>query len=249
MMARASMIAVLLALVGLSVSAAFVFTFEPGIDLAVSALFFDGTRFIAANHAGLQMFRELIWWVSIAICLFALFMAVATTLRRSASVRIAPRVWWFVVLVYVTGPIVMANLILKDHWGRARPRAVEEFGGDRAFSPALEIVEECARNCSFVSGEASGAVATALVLSLLIAPALERARAVFHSVVWSVALFASVLRIAMGGHFLSDVVFAGLFTAILTGLLYLALRLHEELPVEPANVFRDLRDLFRRRGS
>ena len=59
------------------------------------------------------------------------------------------------------GPGLVVNGILKEHWGRARPRDVTQFGGDRRFTPALVIADQCERNCSFSAGHPSAGFALA----------------------------------------------------------------------------------------
>jgi lipid A 4'-phosphatase len=80
----------------------------------------------------------------------------------------------------------------------------------------LRPTDQCLDNCSFVSGEASGAAALAvsvwIVSSRMESPTLRRL------VRWSMiaaAVLAAFLRVAKGRHFLSDIIFAGL---IVTGL-------------------------------
>lgn len=41
----------------------------------------------------------------------------------------------YLALVLAVGPGLVANAILKDHWGRPRPRDVVEFGGRHAYEP------------------------------------------------------------------------------------------------------------------
>jgi lipid A 4'-phosphatase len=50
---------------------------------------------------------------------------------------------------------LLANTLLKDHWGRARPTQIEAFGGLQRFTPAPLPAAECERNCAFVSGHAA----------------------------------------------------------------------------------------------
>lgn len=234
----------------LTIATGLVFTLFPGIDLWASGQFYDGKGFQAARDASLQDIRNAAWWLSIIFCLLAAFMTLATSLRKASTQRIPTRVWGFVFSVYLAAPIAMANLVFKEYWGRARPRSVEAFGGDRQFTSPLEFTDQCLRNCSFVSGEASGIVATALVLSLVVAPAMTRGKTVFLGIVWVLAAWIAGLRIAMGGHFLSDVLFGALFTALIACLLFRVFRLYETpATVTPGNVAKDMRDLFRRRRS
>ena len=68
----------------------------------------------------------------------------------------------------------------------------------------------CPKNCSFVSGEASAGFAV-LAIAVL-APAAWRLPAIALALGFGV--FVGVLRVAAGGHFTSDVVFAGVLTAL-----------------------------------
>ena len=67
------------------------------------------------------------------------------------------RAAWFLVVTLALGPGVITNLVLKDHWHRPRPIDVTEFGGSFRFTPWWDPRGPCADNCSFVSGEPSGA--------------------------------------------------------------------------------------------
>ena len=57
----------------------------------------------------------------------------------------------------VLGAGLVVNGILKDDFGRARPRDIEAFGGSSQFTPAFVVSHECDRNCSFSSGDGAGA--------------------------------------------------------------------------------------------
>jgi lipid A 4'-phosphatase len=147
--------------------------------------------------------------------------AVVGFVAAGATGRVAlwlpQRAWGFILALYILAPGLLVNAGLKSHWGRARPAAVQEFGGTAQFTPALQPADECLRNCSFVSGEASAAAALAIsvaaglyVLRGRMAPVTLRAG------LWAafaVAVLGSLLRLATGRHFLSDVVFAWLLTA------------------------------------
>jgi hypothetical protein len=56
-----------------------------------------------------------------------------------------------------SGAGLMANVLLKDHWGRSRPIDVTQFGGNERFVAWWDPRGNCASNCSFVSGDVSGA--------------------------------------------------------------------------------------------
>lgn len=201
-----------------------VFVVWPGIDMWVAHLFHDGTRFF--NIRAMQVLRDLIWTASIVTALGALALWVIwLPLGRQASVP--RRLWGWIVLVYVVGPGILVNGILKEHWGRARPAHV--FDGKSEFTPPFVISDECARNCSFVSGEAAAGTALAIVLGALVWHRLSgRGRMGAALVLGGMATVAAMMRVITGRHFLSDVIFAAFFTA------FIALALWRLMRVAPA---------------
>lgn len=223
----------------------FLFSALPGVDLFVSATFVRSDGQFMGQTGVLQFLRHSAWHIASVFALFSLAMAVLQGILRP-SARVATRVWTFSVLSFVIGPGVIVNAWLKAHWGRARPRSIEDFGGEATFTPVLAFADQCARNCSFASGEAAGILTFALVVSLSFGGALRdsvRAPALFT--LWCAALFLAFLRVVMGGHFLSDVVFAGLISALVTLSLYLALRMEDYVAgATPANAWRDVRDML-----
>jgi lipid A 4'-phosphatase len=195
-----------------------VFAIWPAIDLRISHAFHDpATGFVIDGHPLTEALRLIVWNLAILLCLAA---ALGTFLGMTGRVVLLPtRAWGFVLTLYILGPGVMVEMLTKPLWGRARPAQATEFGGPLHFSPPNELVDFCARNCSFVSGEVSGATVTALAL-LLIRFHLRR----HLSMAVSIPMLAAALclppavalqRVAAGRHFLSDTVFALLFTLLL----------------------------------
>jgi lipid A 4'-phosphatase len=112
----------------------------------------------------------------------------------------------------------------KDHWGRARPMDVQAFGGSKVYHAPLRPTDQCARNCSFVSGHAAGGFAL-MAIGML---GSRRTRWRW----WRAGMVAGGLvgmaRIVEGRHFLGDIVFAGLLiwlVCLLLRELWLGLRL------------------------
>lgn len=190
------------------VFAALVFVTWPGLDLQVARWFaLGGGRF--AGQAGVfEAVRRILYWVPSG--LFAT-LVVLGGLRRFARTSVpAPSLAGlaFLAISLATGPGLLVNTVLKDHWHRPRPYQTRDFGGGDAFEPFWRADGACQRNCSFVSGEGSAAF-WALAPALLAPPPL-RAAAVAAALLFGVVV--SALRIAAGGHYLSDTVFAGLLT-------------------------------------
>ncbi|WP_284165892.1 phosphatase PAP2 family protein [Frigidibacter sp. SD6-1] len=212
-----------LGLLAALVLAALVFTLWPGLDLWFTGLFHaPGAGFPLARSAMLEAARNAVWDLSIALWLLSLVgLVLAVFGRRLAGV--GARVWGFVFTLYLLGPGLLVNGLLKQHWGRARPADVTEFGGALHFTPALIPSDQCSSNCSFVSGEGSAAVVLGIAL-LTLRPALAGRLPGWALRPWGAAavllpVAALLQRIATGRHFLSDSVFAALFVCLLALVL------------------------------
>lgn len=203
------MLAVLLAALA---AVGLVFGLLPSLDLSASAPFAsEEGGFPLRTVPALTFLREIgmqvPYLVLTAYVLSLLLPIVFPAIRPFADARriIAA------ILVFALGPGLVANVILKEFWDRPRPVQVVEFGGNWTFRPWYDPSGECHRNCSFVSGE--GASATALVAAALALPPPFRTPAVVAASVFAIGV--SGLRLAFGGHFLSDLLFAALFTLLI----------------------------------
>ena len=189
----------------------------PGIDLFFAGLFHEpGAGFPAARDPDLQTVRRGFIWVGYAVFAALLLALAARHLWGRYLFGLTRRSICFIVLFSALGPGVMVNEVFKNHWDRARPRAIVEFGGEKTFTPPLVIADQCERNCSFVSGEAGYGFAYA-GFAFLVAPRFRR------RVFWAGIGFGSVVgagRMMMGAHFLSDVFFAGVFVVALAWVLH-----------------------------
>lgn len=201
-------------------AAALIFAAFPGIDLSVSNLFYlDSKTFLFARGTTGGMLRDLLRLLFALACVAAAagFVMIAFFSRRLLGLGFAA--WAYLALCVAIGPGLVANVIFKDHWGRARPVQIVEFGGSKQFTPAFTRSDQCERNCSFVSGEASNLFIIGFALALLTEP--SRRRKMFRAAI-AAGGFAGLLRIGGGAHFVSDVVFAGIFMAFVArGLAWL----------------------------
>jgi len=105
--------------------------------------------------------------------------------------------------------VIVVNLLLKNFWGRARPNDILQLGGKESYTPWFKVSDACSSNCSFVSGDAS--VGFALVGLFF----LTKNKNFYWLALFS-GFFLGIIRILEGGHFLSDIVFAGFLIFILT---------------------------------
>lgn len=230
--------------------AAVIFLSFPQIDIAVSSLFFDPNLGFWMNKSdGFQFLRDIYQLGYVAIILTALILLI-NTLIRQVKPLVPWQFWTFVVTSFAIGPGLIVNAVLKNNWGRARPAHVLEFGGEKTFSPALMISDQCPSNCAFTSGEGAAIFTAAFVLGIVI---LKRHTPdakinwVAGIILAAVTLFGAGLRITMGRHFLSDTIFSALICAIVCLLLYRAFGLARfQEQVRWSAVRTDLRNLVRR---
>jgi lipid A 4'-phosphatase len=189
----------------------------PGIDLWASGLFYrPGDGFFLGDWAPFRLTHD---HLHIAVWAFAIAIAVAASTSfflRRAVLGLAPRAAIFLLLSLALGPGLTVNTIFKDHWGRARPGQITQFGGTRQFTPDFVPSDQCRRNCSFPAGDP--AMGFYLVSVALLAGSAPLRR---NGVIAAVAIGAAlgVVRLAQGGHFLSDILASGfLVIAIAWGL-------------------------------
>ncbi|HTH96237.1 MAG TPA: phosphatase PAP2 family protein [Stellaceae bacterium] len=201
------------------VLAGLVFTLFPGIDLWFSGLFWKPPASWPVGQW--PVFQAIFHGLPVATRILAVALLVLLALillyHRNFGVFDRQRVIYLLANLAL-GPGLLANTILKDHWGRARPSQIDLLGGTRHFTPALIPSDQCASNCSFVSGH--GSMAFALIsFAFILAPGPWRRRAVWLALGFGV--LTGLARIAQGAHFLSDTVFAGFFMVGLAWLLHL----------------------------
>jgi lipid A 4'-phosphatase len=131
----------------------------------------------------------------------------------------------YLVLVMAAGPGLVTNALLKDHWGRPRPREVLPLGGSQPFEPILTI-DPASGGKSFPCGHATMGFFFFAGYFILRARRPRTARACL-----AFALGYGVLigwaRVAQGGHFPSDVVWAATVVWLVAAVLARWLRVEE----------------------
>ncbi len=191
-------------------------TSGPSLDLYTSGLFYYG-----ASQFALQSFdMTSIIFRDILLPLIVIYMSILPIVGRFFKIdkiffnyKFSFREIFLLWVSQIVGVLIFVNLILKNFWGRARPNDVIEFGGKETFSPWFEITNACETNCSFVSGDAS--VGFSIIILYLIT---KKIIFLYASVVAGIVL--GLIRIMAGGHFLSDIFFAGFFIVILNTILF-----------------------------
>lgn len=205
---------------GIGVVTGLVFGLFPELDIAISRVFYE--HVINGNHFGwriyppLMMARDAGLWVGTVImvgALLALGFKLVFPKRRSI---VSGRAVLFLAVTMALGPGLLVNVILKDNWHRSRPIDVPQLGGNEIFTPWWDPRGGCGNNCAFVSGDVSGAYWT--IAPAMLVPPPYRAVAVGAALALGTGM--AIARIMAGGHFASDVIFAGVFTFLVIWLAY-----------------------------
>ena len=226
-----------------------VFAAWPGLDIRAAALFYSGDGFPLGDTAFARGLRAA-YRVTVGGAFLTVAWLLLNRLARGGAggaTRVPARVWLFALGTWMLGAGLLVNALLKDHWGRARPNETTLFGGDGAFSGPFVIAGQCARNCSFVSGEGAGAAALASVVIGLFWPALRgpRDRALALAGLTVFALGVMFVRMAPGRHFLSDLLFSFVLVGLVAMVLYAALGIGAARSgLRPLDYRRDLATSF-----
>src|ERR1700688_751597 len=199
-----------------------VFGVVPRLDLAVSTPFYDSKThdFPLNGHVWSQYARDAARALITLLIVPTGIALVGKFLFPRRRMLIKGQAVLFLIATLAVGPGLLTNTLLKDHWGRARPIDVTEFGGTSRFTPWWAPRGDCPNNCSFIAGDPAGAFWTMAPAAL--APPQWRLLAYGAALAFGGAV--GVLRIAGGGHFFTDVVFAGVFMFLVIwaayGLIY-----------------------------
>jgi len=198
------------------VAISLMFVVFPQIDLGVSRLFYTPGGGFEINGV---WYERLIYYASevlvtlVTLALIALWAYGRLAKHQRLPARVSGRKLAVLLLVLALGPGLIINWGLKEHWGRARPVDLAEFGGAQTFSPAWVISDQ--HGHSFCSGHAGATFY--LIAVALIVPDRRRRQWVALAAAWGVLV--GLTRIASGGHFLSDVLVAFFIVLILTLML------------------------------
>ena len=193
------------------------FILFPEVDQAAAAYFHTGGTGFLLRDGALHRFVD--EWIRPHLKDLVILILALACVSLASGGRILgwpPRAIAFVMLSYTIGPGLLVNGLLKTFIGRARPKHIMEFGGDKLFSAAFAQADQCASNCSFVSGDVAFAAAT-LTLALLLSKTRRRVAVLLSLILTAVTGY---YRMAVGAHFLSDVVLAGLFCVLITLALH-----------------------------
>lgn len=118
----------------------------------------------------------------------------------------------YFILILTIGSGLIIHVLLKDHWGRPRPKQVIEYGGQQPFRPYYlpKFTRQIEPSKSFPCGHCSMGF---YFFGLALVGKLYKSRLIYYfglTLAWGLGGMLSFVRIAQGGHFFSDVVVSGL---------------------------------------
>lgn len=187
------------------IAMAIITPFTPAIDLSISHYFYD------PNHSfPIHPFLSFIYDYGIipgqiAFAISAILLFLSGFFKKWNK--------WYpsalvMVLTLAIGSGLITHAILKDHWGRPRPKQVIEFGGQQPFRPYYKpnFFHQPEPSKSFPCGHCTmGFYFFALAL---IGQRTGNRRLFYGALAFALSLgiLLSFNRIAQGGHFLTDTI-------------------------------------------
>ncbi len=164
------------------------------------------------------MLRRFFYYAPLVVPLVMALLWLLPKAGAKIPARLVPanRTMAFLLASLLVGPWLLVNVILKEHSNRPRPNQIVQHAGKSEFRPWHRFDGACKTNCSFVSGEVATSAWLAAPASLLPPP--WNLPAIGAAILFAAATGA--LRMAFGGHFMSDVIFAILFTLLVCQLMH-----------------------------
>ena len=194
------------------------FIFFPEVDIQIANYFYNHELgFLYKKNIIVQLLYKSIPLITKVFAIACLLYMVYLYIKHKKFKLILNSAAFFLFFSAIIGPGFIVNTVLKDNFGRARPEQIKEFNGNKKFTKAFIITDQCKKNCSFSSGHAAmGFYFTAIAYT---AGALYFTRIYLLGITFGILVGLS--RIIMGGHFASDVVISGLIVLLLNHLIFI----------------------------
>lgn len=207
-------------LIGLALAVPFLVW--PQIDLWISSQFYlPGQGFYMEFRPHWRTIYHLVNDVTraiyISLIVLLLVKLAGRMMKKHFLKKIRTAALLYLSLAMILGPWLGVHFMFKEGFDRPRPREIVEFGGDKPFVPAFHMGS--LEGNSFVSGHA--AMGYFLVAFALLAKD-KRSRRAMYLAGLGAGTFIGLIRVIQGGHFASDIVFAGIFTLMVIHGCYAA---------------------------
>jgi len=217
---------IIISLLLLTVTAIFYFT---DLDVNLEKHFFDQST--GWTRAIETPWKQLFDYSSVPALLLAIFALVGIILGYNSR-RFAPyrKIYLYLVTLMIIAPGLLVNTVLKENFGRPRPRSITEFGGKYQYEAPLAY-DSSSPGKSFPSGHASMGFYFFGVYILF------RKRKKFIA---GIGLATGILwggligytRMLQGGHFFSDVIWSAALVYITAIVLFHLFKFSPDLKIK-----------------
>jgi len=180
--------------------------YSPHIDQWLAILFFNPNSRYFYGETSLYckfIYSSITWITTILILLPILMLVFSKKIQWFGSSRITRKLALIMLLSMTLGPGLLVNVAFKNNWGRPRPYQVIRDGA--TFMPVWQHNFNGSKDNSFPSGHAS----IGFFLGVPLLALGYRRRGLLVSCIGG--SLVGIVRIAQGGHYFSDIVFAGIF--------------------------------------
>lgn len=191
------------------------FVFYPEVDVWVTSQFYSPEEgFYLEKQLVIDFIYEYTpvysWGLFITLLAGLIF-----TFKKKSVYGLNRRAFAFLLITLLCGPGLL-TMLFKDHWDRARPQDTQLFGGDRQFSRAFVISDQCDWNCSFYSGHP-----TTYYFLIALAMLFEgRKRKAYIMAAVGGGFSVGMVRVVQGGHFFSDIIISGFMVTATAYLMF-----------------------------
>lgn len=190
-------------------------------DILVAKLLYDEEKggFYLKSNLIIHLIHDAIPYITAVIATIIILGCILSFTRWKEHFFLKRKQWLYLLLALALGPGLLVNLVFKDHWGRARPVQLVQFGGEKTFTRAFVISDQCQKNCSFVSGHASIGFFVAAFAYLF-----KRRFNVWIATGIALGSVVGAARVMEGGHFVTDVIACGLIVLLTNHGVYLLMK-------------------------
>lgn len=181
--------------------------FTPWLDMAIATYFYDSKQFVA-NGITDNLFDYGVVPAQVAAVLAVFFYLLSFVHSYWKMWRKACLV---LILTMAVGEGFIVHGVLKDHWGRPRPKQVEQFGGMQEFRPYYKpnFFNQPEPSKSFVCGHCG--MGFFFLAFTVLGFRYHNQGLIWFGLVAGLGLgfIMGISRMAQGGHFLTDVLWSG----------------------------------------
>ncbi len=186
------------------------------IDQHIAFLPFDNLskEFYGQNKFWVIAIYKSISWITAGFIILPICLLILSKVFKIGNFKKIQQFTIIVLTSLALGPGLIINVVFKDNWGRPRPYQVLRDG--KTFSPFWKPHFKASNDNSFPSGHAS----IGFFMGIPFLALGYRRRGLLVAGVGGT--FIGIIRILQGGHYVSDIIFSGIFVW-LVGELILAI--------------------------